>query len=174
MNYKIITPDRREYGPISAAEVRAWAAAGRVNAFCLVQAEGSDEWRPLSLEAEFQDLFRTPPSLQQPALTTAAAPPPPTPSSSMAVAGLVMGLLSVTVGWCCCSMVPFSVLGIVFSGIALARTHRDPRFSQDRAMAMAGLVLSVIAFALGAGGALLVALMEGLSRTRNHHFQFRI
>jgi uncharacterized membrane protein len=51
--YKIIGADQKEYGPSSAGEIRQWVAEGRANGQTLVQAEGSDEWKPLSSYPEF-------------------------------------------------------------------------------------------------------------------------
>ena len=51
--YKIIGADQKEYGPVSADEMRRWIAEGRVNAQTLIQGEGQADWRPLSTFAEF-------------------------------------------------------------------------------------------------------------------------
>jgi hypothetical protein len=53
--YKIIGADGREYGPVSADEVRRWIAEGRANAHTRAQAAGSAEWKPLSEFPEFAD-----------------------------------------------------------------------------------------------------------------------
>jgi starvation-inducible outer membrane lipoprotein len=66
----------------------------------------------------------------------------------MAVVGLVMGILSVTLGLCCCYGLPFNLLGIVFSAVALAQIKNDPEHYQGRGLAIAGLVLSVLSFLL--------------------------
>jgi hypothetical protein len=46
--YKIIGADQKEYGPISADQMRQWFAEGRVNAQTLVWSETSGNWKPLS------------------------------------------------------------------------------------------------------------------------------
>lgn len=51
--YKIIGADQKQYGPVSADEMRQWIAEGRVNAQTLIQAEGQTDWRPLSSFPEF-------------------------------------------------------------------------------------------------------------------------
>lgn len=51
--YKIIGADQKQYGPVSADEMRQWIAEGRVNAQTLIQAEGQADWRPLSSFPEF-------------------------------------------------------------------------------------------------------------------------
>lgn len=67
--YKIIGADQREYGPVSAEQLRQWVTEGRVNAQTKVRPEGETEWKPLSALAEFADTLRT-----------TQAPPPYTPS----------------------------------------------------------------------------------------------
>ncbi|HEY2083292.1 MAG TPA: GYF domain-containing protein [Verrucomicrobiae bacterium] len=51
--YKIIGADQKEYGPISADQIRQWIAEGRVNGQTKVCAEGSQDWRPLETFPEF-------------------------------------------------------------------------------------------------------------------------
>src|SRR5690349_1067512 len=51
--YKIIGADQKQYGPVSADELRQWIAEGRVNAQTLIQAEGQTDWRPLGSFPEF-------------------------------------------------------------------------------------------------------------------------
>lgn len=63
--YKIIGTDGREYGPISADQLRQWIREGRANAQTSVQTEGSNEWKPLGTVPEFADVTQPP-----------AAPPP--------------------------------------------------------------------------------------------------
>ena len=65
--YRIIGNDGQEYGPVTAAQLREWMAAGRANALTLVQAEGSTEWKPLGSIAELASALGT------------AAPAPPAP-----------------------------------------------------------------------------------------------
>ena len=73
--YRIIGADGREYGPISADQLRQWITEGRANAQTRVQAEGSAEWKPLSSIPEFAE-----------ALAAKAGPPPVTATPAIAVA----------------------------------------------------------------------------------------
>lgn len=61
-NYKIIGGDQKEYGPVTAEQLRQWIAEGRVNAQTQVQAEGTAEWKPLASFAELAATAGTPPS----------------------------------------------------------------------------------------------------------------
>lgn len=51
--YKIIGADQKEYGPISADQIRQWISEGRVNGKTQVCAEGTQEWKPLEMFPEF-------------------------------------------------------------------------------------------------------------------------
>jgi hypothetical protein len=54
--YKIIGADQKQYGPVSADDVRNWVREGRATGQTLVQGEGQSEWRPLSSFPEFANL----------------------------------------------------------------------------------------------------------------------
>jgi hypothetical protein len=60
--YKIIGADQKEYGPVSADDLRNWIREGRVNAQTLIQAEGQSDWRPLSSYPEFANVAAPMPS----------------------------------------------------------------------------------------------------------------
>ncbi len=51
--YKIIGGDQKEYGPVSADDLRQWIHEGRLSAQSLVQSAGSTEWKPLGAFSEF-------------------------------------------------------------------------------------------------------------------------
>jgi hypothetical protein len=51
--YKIIGADQKEYGPITADQIRQWIAEGRVNGQTHACLEGTQEWKPLSMFPEF-------------------------------------------------------------------------------------------------------------------------
>jgi uncharacterized membrane protein len=51
--YKIIGADQKEYGPVSAEQLRQWIVEGRVNAQTMVRPEDQTEWKPLSAWPEF-------------------------------------------------------------------------------------------------------------------------
>jgi uncharacterized membrane protein len=57
--YIIIGGDQKEYGPITADDVRKWIAEGRLNAQSLMKAESDAEFRPLSAFPEFAGAFGT-------------------------------------------------------------------------------------------------------------------
>ncbi len=51
--YKIIGADQKEYGPISAEQIRSWISEGRVNAQTKACLEGTEDWKPLGMFPEF-------------------------------------------------------------------------------------------------------------------------
>ena len=65
----------------------------------------------------------------------------------MAVTGMVLGLLSITIG-CCCYGLPFNLAGIICSSVALSQIARDPSNQRGKGMATAGLVLSILSIVL--------------------------
>ena len=144
--YYLIGADQKEYGPVAADEVRAWIAEGRANGQTLARLEGGP-WKPLSAFPEFVASLGAAPQPAQPgplaqASLTARAPE----TNSMAVAGLVMGILSMTIGLVCCGLV-FNVLGIIFSSVALSQIKKSPVQQTGRNLAIIGLVLSILGLA---------------------------
>jgi hypothetical protein len=107
--YKIIGADKKEYGPVTADQIRQWIAEGRANGQTMVQAEGSTEWKPLASFPEF-----TPAPGPQPAASMGA----PLPASPAVLAGsrpsipnyLVFAILCTI---CCC--LPAGIPAIVYA-----------------------------------------------------------
>jgi hypothetical protein len=155
--YKIIGADGREYGPIPAEVLCQWIAESRADAQTRVLAEGSTEWKPLASLPEFGlSAFAGAKFVPPPAPFSTSLPPKNNP---LAVAGLVLGIISVTCGWCCCSGLPFSVVGVIFCIVALSQIRADPLRQQGRGLAITGLVLcclsligSALFFAIGLAG----------------------
>src|SRR5262245_21771997 len=70
--YKIIGADQREYGPVSADQIRLWIGEGRANGASLVQPEGRTDWVPLSSLPEFTDALGAPAPTPPPTLSPSA------------------------------------------------------------------------------------------------------
>ncbi len=142
--YKIIGADGKEYGPATAEGVRQWIAEGRANAQTRVLPEGATDWKTLGELPEFAS------ALAGQAVPLPTLTPPPASAgprtNSLAVAGLVLGLLSVTCGLCCYGL-PFNIAGIICSSVALGQIRREPA-QQGRGFAIAGLVLSILSIGL--------------------------
>ena len=131
--YKVLGADGKEYGPVSAEQLRQWIIQRRLNAESLIQPEGQSGWKPLSFFSEFAgDLLRVTPPLP-------SAAPGSGGTNNMAVASFVMGVTS----WvCCCGL--FSVLGLVFGFISLSQIKTNPE-QGGKALAIVGIVLSGLA-----------------------------
>ncbi len=69
--FKMIGGDGREYGPVTADQLRLWILDGRANGQTMVQAAGSADWVPLGSLSEFAE------SLSVAAQAHGFAPPPP-------------------------------------------------------------------------------------------------
>jgi len=159
--YRILGADGREYGPVTGDVLRQWIAEGRAGAQTWAQAAGATAWQPLGSLPEFAGAFAParPP-------VAGGAPPASLPTrqtNSLATASLVMGLLAITCGCCCCYGFPFNLLGVVFALIALAQIQRSGGLEEGRGFAIAGLVLSLLSLALAVFGTLvgfLAALPE--------------
>ncbi|SPE58799.1 conserved membrane hypothetical protein [Verrucomicrobia bacterium] len=89
--YKIIGADGKEYGPITAEQLRQWIAEGRANSQTKILPEGTTEWRPLS---EFPEFMPTITAVVPPAVP--GAPPAPSGASAM-VKGPATGLVIVAI-----------------------------------------------------------------------------
>ena len=142
--YRLIGGDQKEYGPVSADELRLWITQRRLQANSLVQAEGATDWKPLSLFPEFSSTLA---SVAPVAAIPAQAGPQTSHNNGMAVIGLICGI----VAWpatCCCYGFPFNVLGIIFSAIAMTQLRHARGAQGGRGMAIAGLVLSIVQLAM--------------------------
>jgi hypothetical protein len=64
--YKIIGADHKEYGPITAEQLRQWIAQGRVNGATAVLPEGSTEWTTVAELPDFADVLATAPVIAPP------------------------------------------------------------------------------------------------------------
>ena len=130
--YRIIGADGKTYGPVGLAQIRQWLAQGRADSRTPVFVTGAADWTYLGLLPELAGDFGTTP--QRIGAVTASA----RGTNSFATAGLVCGLLA----WTCCCCLPFSLLGLLFSIIALVQIGLQAEPQAGRASAIAGLVLS--------------------------------
>src|SRR5882724_1975403 len=143
--YRIIGADGREYGPITADQLRQWVAEGRANAQTKVLAEGTTEWKTVGELPEFAS----------PGATTAAgptgptAPPPmamPMPASggleqvnAPAIALIVVAVLNLLV------QVGSVILKVFFSALAAKQTEGLPpilTFASTMVFTIIGIIMS--------------------------------
>ncbi|HEX3889452.1 MAG TPA: DUF4339 domain-containing protein [Verrucomicrobiae bacterium] len=163
--YKIIGQDGKEYGPISGEQMRQWISQNRVESRTPVFADGAKDWTFVGLLPEFENLFAggVPPAI---APQTIAPPVPSRKTNGFATAGLVCGILSLTLCWCCGGF-PFNVLGLVFSIIALMQINENSQLHAGRGLAIAGIILAAASFLI-----FLVLLVSGHSHVIINGGQF--
>ncbi|HEV8139903.1 MAG TPA: DUF4190 domain-containing protein [Pyrinomonadaceae bacterium] len=76
-------------------------------------------------------------------------PPPPVPmvagqKQGLAVASLVLGIFSITVGWCCSIGLLSAPVGIVLGIVSLVQIKNDPVRNTGKPLSIVGLVLSSV------------------------------
>lgn len=148
--YKIIGANGQQYGPATVEQIRKWIAEGRIERETPVLVDGAKDWNFVGLLPEFKGLFAggTPPLITP--LPAGGAPAGQVPrTNSFALAGMIFGILSVTLFCCCCGF-PFGLLGLIFSLIGLSQTNQSPHLYEGRSMAIIGLILSITSLVLGA------------------------
>ncbi|HTQ50607.1 MAG TPA: DUF4190 domain-containing protein [Candidatus Acidoferrales bacterium] len=130
-NYKVIGSDQKQYGPVSAEDLRQWIADGRLSAQTKVQIEGTDEWKLLGEVPELADALsnRIPPP---------TAPAVPSRTSGLAVTSLVLGVL----GLFTCGIT--ALFGLVLGIIAMVKVSNSRGALRGGGIALAGIIVSGI------------------------------
>ena len=150
--YRLLGADQKEYGPLSADDVRRCIAERRAHRLTLARSDADIGWKPLGDFAEFKDALAA-------AITSAAAPttsaPPPLGinvprTSRLAIASLVLGVL----GFCGITGLAGFILGIV----ALVKIHRSKGALKGTGLAIAGVAFSAVMLAALFIGAIVVAV----------------
>jgi hypothetical protein len=89
-------------------------------------------------------------------------PPPPYPISgqqNLAVTSMVLGICSMTIGWCCYLGVVTGPIAVVLGIIALNQIKSDPTKYSGKGMAIAGIITGGLYFVLLA----LIILIYGIA-----------
>jgi hypothetical protein len=141
--YKIIGADQKEYGPITADQLRQWIAEGRANAQTKVQAEGAGVWKTVGELPEFAPaLVAAHPSA--PVAPTHIAMAPATPKTNpMALWAMILGIISLVP--CCWAIL--GTVSIVLGIVALVQLKKAPQ-ETGTGFAIAGIVLGAISLLL--------------------------
>lgn len=66
--FNIIGADGKQYGPVTADQIRQWAREGRASGATQVQPQAGGDWKPLAAMPEFADTFA-------PSVSPGMAPP---------------------------------------------------------------------------------------------------
>ncbi|HXT62264.1 MAG TPA: DUF4190 domain-containing protein [Pyrinomonadaceae bacterium] len=82
-------------------------------------------------------------------------PPPPPPyaqpqSKGLATAAMILGIISVTVGWLCMGPIP-GIAAIIMGAIALSQIKKTPDNVSGKPMAMVGLITGSVTVLIYAG-----------------------
>jgi hypothetical protein len=72
--FTIIGADQKQYGPVSADEIRQWIREGRADGRTLAKQEGTTEWKTLAEFPEFSAAFASAPSAAMPPFPPNAPP----------------------------------------------------------------------------------------------------
>ena len=107
------------------------------------------------------------PQQPQPLQAGWTPPPPPAyasqPQKSIAVLSMVLGIVSMTIGWCCYFGVLTSPIAIGLGIFSLFQIKKDPSKFGGKGMAIAGIVTGVLYFVFIA----LIILLYGLGFLMN-------
>lgn len=139
--YKIVGADQKEYGPISADQIRQWIAEGRANGQTLARFE-EGPWKPLSTFSEFASTLgplSPPPLSAVPPVAGMAMGGPAPKSNGVALTGLILSILGLL--QCCTPL--FAILGLIFSLIGFYQIRGEPGRYTGSGLATAGIVTSV-------------------------------
>jgi hypothetical protein len=156
--YKILGTDGRQYGPVSADQLRRWMVEGRANAYTQTLAEGAAEWKPLGSMPDFATHFAhaAPPAISPPATGYRK-------TNAYAMWGMICGIASVSFCFCCCFNIPLGALGLIFSLIGLSHINNFPDVYEGRAVAIVGIVLSALGLLAG------ISIMLASAANGNFH-----
>jgi prepilin-type processing-associated H-X9-DG protein len=149
--YHIIGSDQKEYGPVSAAQIRQWSAEGRLHRAMAARPAGETEWKTFGALPEFADLF-PPPGLTPPT-------PVATENCGMATAALICGAL----GMATCVTAP---VGLVLGFMAHSRIRASSGRLTGSGLATTGIVLSLIAMLLGLVAIPAALLLPALAKAK--------
>jgi Domain of unknown function (DUF4190)/GYF domain 2 len=131
--YTIIGSDGKEYGPVSAEEVRQWFVAGRINAATKIRAAGAGELKSLSEFPEFNDLSHK--SFAPPPLPAGA---PRAKMSALAITSLVLGPF----GLFTCGIA--ALVGLILGIIAIVKIRNSEGRLTGFGLALAGTIVSAV------------------------------
>ncbi|MFO1487088.1 MAG: DUF4339 domain-containing protein [Verrucomicrobiota bacterium] len=169
--YKIIGADHKEYGPITAEQLRYWISEGRVNAQTQARADGTNDWKPLGQIPEFAEALGLDP------VAVAAGNTPSTGYQSNdsreqalnSVKGPSIGL-KVTAGLGMLAVLIGLVLNVCsLAGIQLIPQNGDPQFQKVFSQLSGGI--GIFQNLIGAAIAVVIWMAAShLDRLEKHQF----
>jgi hypothetical protein len=143
--------DGTKYGPVSAQDLHQWLAEGRLKPTDQVWTEGMVDWVPFNTVEELNSGVAPQPYAPAPMRTA------PQQGNGMAVAGMVLGIVSLVL-ICIWFLSPIcAIVGLCLSVVGKKRAEET---NTGKGMAIAGIVLSCVTLALLIIG--LIAVLMGL------------
>ncbi|HTA28878.1 MAG TPA: DUF4190 domain-containing protein [Candidatus Cybelea sp.] len=133
--YKIIGGDGRDYGPITADQVRQWIAQGRLERTSKVKMEGQADWKTL---AEFPEFAAGLPAPGTPPPISPGFPAGPGKMSALAVTSLVLGVL----GFFTCGLT--ALFGLVLGIVGLSKIKKSNGQLSGSGLAISGICVSAV------------------------------
>ena len=146
--YEIIGGDNRARGPVTGEELSQWIREGRASGHTMARVSDGEHWQPLGSFPEFVGPLQGLPwiPLYQ----------PPPKAHGMAVASLVLGIVSIL-------FFPFGLLfGIpaIYCGhMAKAEIAREPESMGGHGLTVGGLVTGYIGTVMGAVSLVLLVVL---------------
>jgi len=83
------------------------------------------------------------------------------PSQTLAIVSLVLGIASVTIGWCCSLGIILGPAAGITGFIAMSQANKDPQHHGGKGLAIGGIVTGIIA-TIGCAILLLFGMLSGL------------
>jgi len=144
--YKILGADGKEYGPVTAEQLRGWIAEGRANQRTKVLEDGATEWKTLGDIPEFAASWPVMPA------TTSSLPAGTPPEDQ--VRGPAVGLMVTAVLGFLINLVGIFWNLLSTAGMGMTPPGRGPNPELERYMTMFGGTLGVVSgiVALGVAG----------------------
>jgi hypothetical protein len=144
--YKIIGADGKEYGPITAEQLRQWVAEGRANTQTRIRLEGTTEWKPLSEYPEFAETIPSAPPMM------AGAPTPmmaavPSVAALQQVSGPATGLIVVGILYFAAAAISLA-FSLVGSSILATSQMSNPAIA-NMFSGSVGIISNILVFLLG-------------------------
>ena len=122
-----------QQGPVDDEEMRAMLASGMVHSSTLVWRDGMDGWQPLSSQPEWVTQIASPTGTPIPAYTVSP------PTNGLAIASMVLGLVSLPVMLGCAFGVLTAIPAVICGHLSLTQMKQNA-FQVGRGFAITGLV----------------------------------
>ena len=156
--YTIIDLNNELHGPVDEETIHQWISEGRISAQTLIRRNDEENFVTAASFPEFADEVSGggPPPIGS---TVSPHQLPTQGTNGMAIAGMVIGILSILAIYPCFGL-PFNILGTIFSYVALGQIKKAPQ-QGGHGMAVAGLVCSLISIGLAVIGFIIFFIAVG-------------